>query len=319
MTDIFNGYTSVQKLFEFQVQKLISNPEFKCSPRGLFIHEDLGFSARITDPKDRIVFSPERKFDISYALGEFMWYLTGDNSLEMIQYYAPSYNRFSDDGKHLYGAYGPRLFSESGGIPSVINTLNKDRDSRQAVSLIWREKDMKAETKDLPCTVALQFFIRDEKLNLIVTMRSNDIWLGFPYDCFCFTLIQEYVALKIGIELGFYQHNAGSIHMYKKDIDKTLNHSPSVPMESLLTSNLDCLIKYEKSQRESEKISDPDQDLFPNKYVYDLALIFLYTKIKNIYKKNNYQKFVETTQELVLNRLSSKAVSKSIINYMEKN
>lgn len=64
--------------------------------------------------------------------------------------------------------------------------------------------------------VSMQFLIREGKLNLIVCMRSNDIYLGFPYDIFNFSMFQEYIAGKLGVKLGEYIHVVGSLHYYKK-------------------------------------------------------------------------------------------------------
>ena len=66
----------------------------------------------------------------------------------------------------------------------------------------------------------MQFILRNGKLDLIVTMRSNDIWLGLPYDLFNFTCMQIQMAMELGVEVGVYYHNAGSLHMYKRDVEK---------------------------------------------------------------------------------------------------
>lgn len=81
--------------------------------------------------------------------------------------------------------------------------------------------DMQKETKDFPCTIFLQFFIRDKKLHLICSMRSNDLILGFTYDAATFTLFQEKMLLELrqkipDLKMGHYFHFASSMHVYKK-------------------------------------------------------------------------------------------------------
>jgi hypothetical protein len=71
--------------------------------------------------------------------------------------------------------------------------------------------------KDVPCTLALQFFIRDEKLHLHVNMRSSDIILGIAYDVPAFTLMQEVLANELGVGLGEYCHTSNSLHCYERD------------------------------------------------------------------------------------------------------
>ena len=73
-------------------------------------------------------------------------------------------------------------------------------------------------TKDLPCTISLQYLIREGALHCIVYMRSNDLWLGFPYDVFCFTAFQTKLAMELGVKLGTYTHIAGSLHLYERNL-----------------------------------------------------------------------------------------------------
>ncbi len=330
-------YMSNMHLFQSSVIHLKSEPEFKCKPRGMFIHEDIGWRARIKNPKDRLIYSPLRKWDIVYGLGEFLWYVSGNESLDMISYYAPSYKRFSDNKKTLYGAYGPRIFGEKikpqseSGWKSIIRTLKKDPDSRQAISLIWREKDMHEDnTKDYPCTVYLHFFIREEKLCMISNMRSNDIWLGVPNDIFCFTMLQELMASELGLKIGFYQHNDGSLHMYESTISK-LNSNPQIDLytpswvkhtEMNLISNfaeeLKFLIKYEKEVRESAHLNN---NISTHHYcknisseLKDLMWVLYYGKARKIYKNVN-EKLFQTYLRVALDKIKQDCIKNCILVY----
>jgi thymidylate synthase len=105
--------------------------------------------------------------------------------------------------------------------------LKEDQDSRQAVLTIWRENPI--ASRDVPCTLSMQFFLRKASgelfLHCITNMRSNDIWLGTPYDSFNFSAISFYIALflnKEGIKckLGKLTINAGSRHLYEVNLIK---------------------------------------------------------------------------------------------------
>jgi thymidylate synthase len=97
-------------------------------------------------------------------------------------------------------------------------------ETRQAVCSLWRPSDLvnafRGDKKDLPCTLTLQFILRSGKLNLIVNMRSNDVWLGLPYDAWAWCSIQQLVADALDVELGWYQHQAGSLHVYERNFEK---------------------------------------------------------------------------------------------------
>jgi thymidylate synthase len=50
----------------------------------------------------------------SSCLGEFLWYLSRDNSLEFIRRYIPAYDDETEDGETVYGGCGPRIFRQRG-------------------------------------------------------------------------------------------------------------------------------------------------------------------------------------------------------------
>jgi len=188
------------------------------SPRGHdMLAEVLGRSHCLISPRSRLLLNKQRNLNLSFAVAEFLWIASGRNDLEMIGFYNNAIKKFSDDGRTLYGAYGKRLRSQ---LLEIEEKLMSDRDSRQAVATIFEPIDLSTSTKDVPCTVSLQFLIRDNHLHLITHMRSNDIYLGTPYDIFSFTMIQEWMSVRLGTKLGHYYHLTGSLHAYKQDETK---------------------------------------------------------------------------------------------------
>jgi thymidylate synthase len=132
----------------------------------------------------------------------------------------------------------------------VVETLKKDKDSRQAICHINLPSDVKnlldQGTKDFPCTLNLAFFIREDKLHLIVTMRSNDAVTGFTVDLFQFTMMQEMMLCLLkstypDLELGYYYHTAYSMHLYERNWE----------MANSIVAD------YQLSLFESENIPDP--------------------------------------------------------------
>lgn len=187
------------------------------SRAGNVVGEVLNAVTVITNPRDNILTSEIRNMPLKYAVGELLWYLSGSNKLKDIKPYSKFWENISDDGETLNSAYGYRIFNKFGfdQWEHVKKLLTDDPLSRQAVIHI---KDASNEpTKDTPCTVALQYSIRDKRLYATTYMRSNDIWLGFPYDVFTFTCLQIKMAMELGVEVGEYTHIAGSLHLYERD------------------------------------------------------------------------------------------------------
>lgn len=200
---------------------------------GSVVGEILNAVTVIEDPTRCILRSKIRKLPMRYMVGELLWYLSGNSSLDAIRLYTDAWNRMSDDGKYVNSNYGNRIqlatCEHSGEIFDQLKMvelmLKKDPASRQAVIHIKQARNLlKYPTKDVNCTVCLQFFIREGKLYATTYMRSNDLWMGFPNDVFQFTAIQVYLAMRLGVQLGTYTHVAGSLHLYERDYKTSLEN-----------------------------------------------------------------------------------------------
>jgi thymidylate synthase len=179
-----------------------------------------GVAYTLSDPHANVIYNRVRASSPGYAMAELGWYLHGSYDLKPLLRYAPSYAKFSDDdGKTVYGGYGPRGLSLES-LKKVAKQLIDNPTSRQVVVPIWRSADRDAQTKDMPCTVALHFIRREKGLSLHVYMRSNDLYLGFIYDIFCFTMIQQLVASMIECPVDMYTHHVGSLHIYDRNLEK---------------------------------------------------------------------------------------------------
>jgi thymidylate synthase len=190
------------------------------SPRGLTTRELIGYQSAINMQRP-IITCPYRQLGYKFMFAEAAWILGGGNDVATISPYARDISKFSDDGETFFGAYGPKIFDQ---LDYVIKALADDTTSRQAVINIWREKP--PITKDVPCTLSVQFVIRNGYLCCLDTMRSSDLWLGHPYDIFNFSMLSLYLILKLreqglyGLKLGLLTLTAGSKHLYETNFEK---------------------------------------------------------------------------------------------------
>ncbi len=181
---------------------------------------------------DAFPWHPWRKASKKFAAGEALWILEGRNDVAGIAPFNKRIAKFSDDGVVFFGAYGPKIAAQ---LPYVVNVLANDPSSRQAVINIWRETP--GPTKDVPCTLSLQFLIRDGMLHQVVTMRSSDAWLGVPYDWFNYAMVAALVALRLRIvgvhvELGACFWTAASGHLYAADLGAARDATAATHVES---------------------------------------------------------------------------------------
>lgn len=171
-----------------------------------------GVTLQLTNPRARLSRS-ESRGKVFSALGEFLWYLSGSNATDQITHYISKYSQYDEDGI-VFGGYGPRLRGGTDQLLTVIGLLRDRPSTRRAVIQIFDGKDIVQYHEDVPCTCTLQFLSREDHLDLIVYMRSNDVFIGLPHDVFCFTMIQELVARSVGVDVGQYIHVVGSLHLY---------------------------------------------------------------------------------------------------------
>lgn len=203
------------------------------SPRGMATTEVLGAHLCPTDPRRRLIdLPPVRVINPAFAVAEALWILSGSDDPWIFQYNR-ALTRYTDDGR-LQGAYGPRMRrwrDRVDQLDQVRRLLTRDPDSRQAViQLFDPERDTRGH-RDVPCTLGYRFFLRAGRLHMHTTMRSQDLWLGFPYDVFAATLLQELLAGWLGVDLGEYQHYVDSLHLYAKHVEAAAS-LPAAPEKS---------------------------------------------------------------------------------------
>jgi thymidylate synthase len=183
------------------------------APRQMVTKELLNVTIEVQKPWNIPIFMENRKFNHKIGAREALQLVGQVTDPEAMVDAASVFTKFMDGGV-FHGAYGPRLH---GNLNKVVELLKRDWSTRQAVLTIFdSNKDLNAPVKDVPCTLSLQFFIRNEKLLLRTSMRSNDVFLGLPYDLMQFIALQGAVAKALDLEMGSYSHSVGSLHLYEE-------------------------------------------------------------------------------------------------------
>lgn len=197
----------------------IKNRGTQTNPRGQKVKEILLQTLEI-NPLYPIIDFPDREFHYKYLVGEIAWYLRKDNKLEYIK----PFSNFWDNIKNIDGTvnsnYGTLLFGKQ--LRWVYDSLINDKDSRQAIAFLNQPKFQYENNKDFVCTIYLNFFIRNNKLHMKITIRSNDMVYGFSYDAPFFSFVMQHMYLWLKetkypeLELGTYYHYADNIHYYER-------------------------------------------------------------------------------------------------------
>ena len=240
---------------------------------------------QIKNDSFRLCFLKERTINPFFALSEFSWIIEGSNLVEPLQYFIRDYDKFSDDNVTLNGAYGFRLlkYFEINQLERAISELNENRESRRVVLTMYSPDDLNKISKDIPCNTTIYLKIKDNKLDITILNRSNDLYLGVPYNVFIFYLLQLYIAKKLNISVGIQTHFTDSLHLYTKDLEK---------VEKIINNNSLEEIKYIENNIEkfdiSQYISENHKEILEKDYCNLNLDIFkkIFKIIENV--KNNH-------------------------------
>jgi thymidylate synthase len=281
---------------------------------------------KISNPLSRIITTPGREWNYILPYVESLWLASGRNDMDMVGHYVKKLYDFSDDKETMRAGYGPRLrwfngvaddyntgyhhqpenhkdkvISEVDQFKFVEQSFKNDNYTRQAIiSLADPAKDCfdiehnLKRTKDFPCTRDIQFLRNDNKLDVIVHMRSNDfLWGASGVNIFNFTFMQEYFAQILGLKVGSYYHIVNNFHYYENFKDKLekLACIENVKDESYFykksfnnlqefDERISALETFEKRLRENSETDLPE---FEDEFFNDWAKIlysFHYNKVK---------------------------------------
>lgn len=202
-------------------------------------------------PKERVIFWPECDCNPFFHLLEALWMLAGRNDVDFVAGIVPRIATFSDDGVMLNAAYGHRWRKYFGydQLLYIAEALQADRYDRRQVLSMWDPCccgdlggcDLGSDSKDLLCNTQAYFSRTDTgALDMTVTSRSNDALGG---DAVHFSMLQEYLAVMIGCEVGKYWQITNNLHLYlehHKELMETMadkacessSHRASCPYET---------------------------------------------------------------------------------------
>ena len=180
--------------------------------RALF---NVGFTLR--KPKETWITRSFRQWNEKYAEAEWEWYLSGSPNVstlgELYGKVPHNWRRMENEKGEVNSNYGYQWEREFQ-LDKVVSMLKNQPNTRQAAISIYDGKEIKDYRKDTPCTYAVQFTIVNNKLNMCVTMRSNDLWYGFCNDQYCFSQLMQMVSERTGYDVGEYYHFAHNLHLY---------------------------------------------------------------------------------------------------------
>lgn len=214
----------IADLYKEILNDLLNAPEYISNPRGMEIKEILNCIIEVQEPNMNMYKNQVRSSKEKYVAAELLWYFSGTNKVDFIENYAAMWSKLKNDDDEVNSAYGNLIFKEENeyGLRQyewVLESLKKDKDTRQAFMHFNKPQHQYFENKDQVCTLVALFHIRDNKLHMTLTMRSNDVIIGFMTDFVFFNMLHQQVFLHLKeyypeLQMGTYTHISHSMHLY---------------------------------------------------------------------------------------------------------
>ena len=214
--ELNNEFENANHAFEYFLEVLKNSGKDFQDTKALF---NVGFT--ILNPMDNHIKHRDRSWKLDYAEAEWQWYLSGDRNLKGLE---KTYGKVPEIWKRMAWPNGDVnsnygwQWTRNNQLSRVIKLLKANKNTRQASISIYDAKEMQDYIYDTPCTYAVNFTVLDNKLNMSVMMRSNDIWYGFCNDQYCFSMLQKLVADELSMEVGTYFHFVNNLHLYNRNI-----------------------------------------------------------------------------------------------------
>jgi thymidylate synthase len=209
-------FDNANQVFDYYYDYIVNHGVIFQNTRAVF-----NVGVHINNPMDNHITSDVRNWKHKYAHSEWLWYLSGDRSIHTlgdIYGKVPKiWTKMADSYGNVNSNYGYQ-WDRNDQLDRVINMLKQNKETRQASISIYDGKEIVKYKHDTPCTYAINFMIHDNKLNMSVMMRSNDLWYGFCNDQYCFSILQENIANSLKIPVGWYYHFVNNMHLYESQL-----------------------------------------------------------------------------------------------------
>lgn len=218
------------------------------------------------NPKQHVLLNNIRDANPFFHLMEAMWMLAGRRDGLFLDFYIKNFSREFGVYGMIPDAYGYRWryglrFDQ---LNEIVSQLHREPTTRQCVLQMWGAGDKSELLSHFakPCNLVATFRIINNKLDMSVFNRSNDvIWGACGANAVHFPILQEYIAGRLGIEMGTYWQISTNLHLYERHIDMLLNRIGEMEADKSLASYLVDDNPYEVTQPLMSTPSTFDDDL----------------------------------------------------------
>jgi len=207
-------YKNPTDAFEMLYQDIMNEGEDFANTKAKF-----NVSFTVQDPLDKVIKTPERKFNQDYAEYEWCWYQNGNRDASEIAERAKIWKQMMIPGTNEVNSNYGYFWNYNNQLVKVIDELKRNKETRRAIVVHYILHEIDRYKYDTPCNDVLNFYIKDDKLHMTVFARSIDLVFGFCNDQYTFAKLMEHVSRKTKYPIGQMHWFITNLHVYPRHYD----------------------------------------------------------------------------------------------------
>lgn len=181
-----------------------------------------------------------KKLHIRSILHELLWFLSGETNIRYLKENGVSiWDEWATPDGELGPVYGAQWRNWQGAdgktydqILALVEGLKSNPDSRRHIINGWNvallpdEKQKPWENAAAgrmalpPCHVLYQFYVANGKLSASLYIRSNDLFLGNPYNTASLAFLTHMLAQQCDLDVGEIVLSIGDAHIYSNHFEQ---------------------------------------------------------------------------------------------------
>lgn len=190
----------------------------------------------------------------SAVVGELLWFIEGSSDIRRLSELthgvpdrntiwhanalAPSWlprAKFHGDAGRIYGVQWRRWQNSQGAeidqLAQLIDGIKQNPASRRHVLTAWQPAELDQMCLP-PCHILSQFWVRQGRLSCQLYQRSQDVFLGGPFNIASYSLFTHMIAQVCDLEVGEFIHVVGDAHIYSNHMNQVKEQLTRTPLPS---------------------------------------------------------------------------------------
>jgi thymidylate synthase len=168
-----------------------------------------------------------KKVFLKAIIYELLWLLRGDTNIKFLKDNGVTiWDEWADENGELGSVYGKqwRRWETVDGrkidqISNLVDGIKKNPESRRLIVNAWNVGEVDKMALP-PCHCFFQFYVAKGKLSCQLYVRSNDVFLGMPFNIASYSLLVMMVAQVCNLKPGELVYTTGDTHIYQNHFEQ---------------------------------------------------------------------------------------------------